>query len=111
MTQLLWTDFTPFPDPRKGDYLSAPFGPGVYELRNMNTGELIYVGEGKNTASRMSSLLPAPFGDGTRNNAPLRVYIFTNLMAIEYRTLACSSKKIAKQIQDEMIAKNKYLFN
>jgi hypothetical protein len=59
----------------------------------------------------MTCLLPKPYGAGTRNNSSLRVYIFENINNIHYRTLACSDKVTAKKIQDEMIAKNKYLFN
>lgn len=29
-----WSDWKSFPDPRKGEYLIAPFGSGVYQLRN-----------------------------------------------------------------------------
>lgn len=29
-----WSDWKSFPDPRKGGYLNAPFGSGVYQLRN-----------------------------------------------------------------------------
>lgn len=29
-----WSDWKSFPDPRKGEYLNAPLGSGVYQLRN-----------------------------------------------------------------------------
>ena len=29
-----WSDWKSFPDPRKGEYLYAPLGSGVYQLRN-----------------------------------------------------------------------------
>ena len=29
-----WSDWKSFPDPRKGEYLIAPFGSGVYQFRN-----------------------------------------------------------------------------
>jgi len=106
-----WTEFSQFPSPLKQEYLFAPFGAGVYELKNVKTNELVYVGEGANTAYRMSSLLPEPYGAGTRNNSRLRNYIFENINDVHYRTLACADKATAKQIQDKMIATNKYLFN
>jgi hypothetical protein len=31
-----WQKWRAFPDPRKGMYWVAPFGPGVYELRNIS---------------------------------------------------------------------------
>lgn len=106
-----WTEFSPFPSPLRVEYLHAPFGPGVYELKNVKTNELVYVGEGKNTAWRMSSLLPLPLGASGRNNLSLRNYVLKNIDNIHYRTLACTDKATAKQIQDKMIATNKYLFN
>ena len=53
-----------FRDPGSFGELSAPFGPGVYELRNRKTGELVLFGMSKNVAYRMSSLLPQPDGGG-----------------------------------------------
>lgn len=106
-----WTAFFHFPSPIRMGYLHAPFGPGVYELKNVKTEELVYVGEGGHVALRMTSLLPAPYGKGTRNNAKLRQYIFDNLADIHYRTLACKDKATAKLIQDEMIDNHNYLFN
>ncbi len=29
-----WSNWKSFPDPRKGEYLYAPLGSGVYQLRN-----------------------------------------------------------------------------
>ncbi len=106
-----WSEFLTFPSPLKQEYLHAPFGAGVYELKNLHTQQLIYVGEGGHAAWRMTSLLPEPFGKGTRNNAKLRQYVLDNLPNMIYRTLACMDKATAKKIQDEMISKNKYLFN
>jgi hypothetical protein len=106
-----WTEFSPFPSPLHQGYLHAPFGAGVYELKNVKTNKLVYVGEGGHVAYRMSSLLPEPNGKGTRNNSKVRQYISENLSDIHYRTLACIDKATAKQIQDDMIEPDKYLFN
>lgn len=91
-----WSEWLPFPDPRLGGYLVAPFGPGVYELRNKETGELVLFGSGKNVAYRMSSLLPHPLGQGTRNNSRKRDYVLQHLEHLEYRTAACRSESEAK---------------
>ena len=106
-----WTKFSRFPSPLQNGYLHAPFGAGVYELKNVKSKELVYVGEGANTAYRMSSLLPEPHEAGTRNNSRLRSYIFENLSDVYYPTLACTDKATAKQIQNNMINHNKYIFN
>ncbi len=63
-----WSDWRPFPDPRKMGILIAPFGAGCYELRHRD-GRLILFGTAGCVAYRMSSLLPKPFAAGHRSNA------------------------------------------
>ncbi|MGV6815371.1 MAG: hypothetical protein ACWA5W_10260 [Phycisphaerales bacterium] len=41
-----FTQFRPFPAPRKSEYLHAPLGPGVYDLRRISTKEHILFGIG-----------------------------------------------------------------
>ena len=53
-----WSEWRCFPDPQKGQYLYAPFGGGVYRLRNKATKEYVLFGKSKHVARRMSSLLP-----------------------------------------------------
>ena len=69
-----WSDWRRFPDPRKLELLIAPFGPGCYELRNGM--QLVLFGKGNHVAERMASLLPPPYGCGTRNNQAKRKYVF-----------------------------------
>lgn len=92
-----WSKWRPFPDPRKGEYLHAPFGPGVYDLRRASTGNPVLFGIGKRCAMRMSSLLPKPLGAGTRDNARKRQYVLRHLSDIEYRTLACKTREEAAE--------------
>jgi hypothetical protein len=99
-----------FPDPRKGEYLHAPFGPGLYELRNKATGELVLFGSGKNVACRMSSLLPAPLGQGVRKNNEKREYVLQTLRHIEYHTKACKSVEEAKGEENHLKDEDDYLF-
>ena len=110
MAATKWTHWLRFPDPEAGGYLSAPFGPGVYELRNRKTGELVLVGKSKNVASRMSSLLPRPHGTGTRNNARKREYVRKHLDCLEYRTKACGSAHEAESVEREKRNTGNYLF-
>ena len=63
-----WTEWRKFPDPRKGELLCAPYGMGLYQIRNSESGEFIMFGIGKNCALRMTSILPEPLGQGRRNN-------------------------------------------
>ena len=88
-----------FPDPRRRELITAPIGPGVYELRRTDTEELILRGSAKNCAYRMTSLLPAPLGQGTRNNAPTRDYVVANLASLAYRCCPCSTKAEARALE------------
>lgn len=105
-----WTKWKQFPDPRKLEYFSAPFGAGAYEIKNRRTKELLKAGEGGNVAERMCSLLPRPHGASGRNNTPLIEYILENLQDISFRTIACSTKEEAEIIQNDLRRKNDYKF-
>jgi len=104
-----WSPWAPFPDPREGGYLVAPFGPGCYELRIGD--QLLLFGGAGNVAQRMSSLLPEPWGCGRRNNMRKRQAVFDNLGVVEYRTLACDNRAAAALEEAKMRArKAEYLF-
>ena len=105
-----WSSWRAFPDPRMGAYLYAPFGPGVYELRNTQTREPVLLGSSKNLAYRMSSLLPEPHGAGSRKNEKKRKYVLAHLADIEYRTKACGSDALAKQDEKDLRMSNSYIF-
>lgn len=104
-----WSEWRDFPDPRRFGFLTAPFGPGVYELRDLEG--LVYCGSGGNVALRMSSLLPPPLGAGTRNNAPLRDYILQNISRIQYRTLPCATREEATTREYELKRVSMYRFH
>lgn len=105
-----WSNWKSFPDPRTGGYLSAPLGPGVYQIRNRATGEMALFGHGANCALRMTSLLPEPLGKGGRKNGAKREYILANLPDIEYRCHACSSASDAICVEREVKSGHAYLF-
>ena len=105
-----WSRWQPLPDPRLGGYLSAPFGPGVYELRNRKSGELVLYGKSKNVACRMSSILPRPLGVGTRNNSAKRDYVLKHLADIDYRTKACADEAAAIAEEARLRNSNRYLY-
>jgi hypothetical protein len=97
-----WSEWRRFPDPRKLEFLTAPFDPGCYELRDGE--QLLVFGMGGHVAQRMTSLLPAPEGCGTRNNKGKRKFILDHLGSVEYRTLACASLEEAKKCERELKA-------
>ena len=106
-----WSEGRCFQDPQKGQYLYAPFGGGVYRLRNKETKEYILFGKSKHVARRMSSLLPAPLGSGTRTNEAKRKYVLENLSAIEYQTLALANAQEINLCEKMVKNSNSYIFN
>jgi len=107
----LWSEWKPFPDPRKQEFIQAPFGPGVYELRRSDTKEFVLRGKGKNCAYRMTSLLPLPYGRGTRKNEEKRRYVFQNIKLIAYRCCACSTDAEASKLEVARKKEAPCLFN
>jgi hypothetical protein len=106
-----WSEWLPFPDPRKGEMLTAPFGCGLYQLKNTVNDELILFGISKNCAYRMTSLLPTPLGRGTRNNKMKRDYLINNLYSLVYRTIFFLSEDDMKQTEKEIKTLNIHKFN
>lgn len=109
--ELNWTDWKEFPDPRKDEYLYAPFGFGIYQLRNKKTKDLIIFGIGNNCAYRMSSLLPRPIGASGRNAEDKKQYIFENISDIEYRTVPCKNRTELIATEKQIKALNIHKFN
>ena len=103
-----WTECNSFPRPEEIRDIDAPYGPGVYELRNRKTGELVLIGISVTVQERMQSLMPKPYGTGTRNNAAKREYCLAHFTDIEYRTLETSD---ARAIETQMLRTGNYLFN
>jgi len=105
-----WSEWAAFPDPRKKEFLYAPMGPGVYELRRKDTGELVLHGSGKNCAYRMTSLLPATLGQGTRKNQGKRDYVMEHLTQLEYRCCACDTEAEARSVETRLKLDATYRF-
>lgn len=103
-----WSDWQRFPDPEACGYLFAPFGPGVYELRNAKTGQKVLFGRGRRCATRMGSLLPD--GGGTRNNEAKRDYVMNHLAELEYRTCAFATEVEMETFELRLRAVGGYLF-
>ena len=103
-----WSKWEKFPDPLKGEYLNAPIGPGVYQLRDKKTGELIMFGRSKNVAFRMTSLIPD--GSGMRKNTRKSEYVGDNLNDVEYRTIAFKTEDEAKEFETYVKHQGTYIF-
>ena len=96
-----WSEWRMFPDPCAGGYLIAPFGPGCYALRLMDS-SLVLFGMSGHVAKRLTSLLPRPLGSGTRRNDRKREFVQQHLHSIQYRTTACKSRSEAAAVEREM---------
>ena len=106
-----WSDWRQFPDFTEEGYLYVYVGPGVYELRNRETGELVLVGESANLAYRIMSLLPERCGGvGTRRNERKREYVAAHRWHIDYRTRTCATKAGAQELERRMRRDNEYIF-
>jgi hypothetical protein len=106
-----WTKWKPMPAPENCKTIEGPDGPGVYQIRNKVTNQLVQFGIGINCQKRMKSLFPAPYGSGTRNNANKREYILKFWKSLEYRTLETESREAAKLVEDRLKAERNHLFN
>ena len=104
-----WSEWQLFPDPAKGDSLIAPFGAGCYEMRLQS--EKILFGVGGHLANRMTSLLPAPIGQGRRNNSAKRDFVLAHLGKIEYRTIAFATRREAVAYESQLRMGGGYRFS
>jgi len=106
-----WTIWQALPTPEECRQIVAPDGPGVYQLRNRKTKELVLFGIGRECRKRMKSLFPAPYGSGKRNNFSKREYILKNWRDIDYRTWATDTREEANELEDGLKAKRNHIFN
>lgn len=84
---------------------------GVYQLRHRSTKQRILFGIANSLAERMRSLLPRPFGIGTRNNLAKREYVLQHIADVEFRTVKCASRAEAIAFENELKAARNHLFN
>jgi len=89
-----WTNWKHFPDAQRGGLVEAPIGPGVYEVRHVDTGEVVAFGHAANVANAISDLKVAAntgvFARLFHRSASLPVN------ELEYRTCAAGSRSEAK---------------
>jgi hypothetical protein len=56
-----WTNWKRFPDPARGEHVEAPIGPGIYEVRHVDSGDVAAFDAAANVAYALSSLRPRPY--------------------------------------------------
>lgn len=108
---LNWSEWEPIPRPDDCRLIKGPNGPGVYQIRNAKTKQLIQFGIGKECRNRMKSIFPKPYGTGTRNNEDKRNFVLANWSGLEYRTLETETREEADRIERVIKSFTNHLFN
>jgi hypothetical protein len=101
-----WSNWKKFPNVERGEHIEAPIGPGIFEVRNMSTGDLAAFDASGNVANALSALLRKP---SSRPWAKL----FGGCRAawrghdLEYRTCPASSVSEAKMMVQALLGRRK----
>ena len=97
-----WGLWRPFPNHETGGSIEAPIGPGVYEVRNADTGELIAFGPANSVAQALSKLTQPASGFRSLFARKPRAHRSGDL---EYRTFSASSTGEAKSAADRLLGR------
>jgi hypothetical protein len=98
-----WSNWKRFPEAERGEHVEAPIGPGIYEVRNIATGDLAAFDASANVAHALSALRKPParawtklFGGDRRTlRGP----------ELEYRTCAASSVGEARHMAQALLGR------
>ncbi len=96
-----WGLWRPFPNQESGGSIEAPIGPGVYEVRHTNTGELIAFGPATSVAQALSKVAPRPV-TGLRSLFAGKTPAHRS-GDLEYRTCSASSAVEAKFAAERLL--------
>ncbi len=94
-----WGGWKHYPKPGRGENIEAPIGPGLYEVRYANSGELFSFGAVDNVAQALAGLPVTPkslaswFGRRSASTSP----------DLEYRICATASRADARLAAERMI--------
>ena len=91
-----WAAWKFFPDPRSGGHLDAPIGPGVFEVRDTETGQQVAFAPSRNVARSLAGLMP-PSCSGLRALFPHRNRLRQPSHELEYRTRSAGTIREAKR--------------
>ena len=92
-----WAAWKFFPDSRSGAHLDAPIGPGVFEVRDIETGEQVAFAPSRNVARSLATLMP-PARSGLRALFLDRNRLGPSGHELEYRTRSARTIREAKAI-------------
>ena len=80
-------------------------------MKNEATHELVLFGIGQNLNDRMKSLMPPPYGVGTRNNMRKREYVLKYWADLEFRVFLTNTRKEAARIEKVFRQARNHIFN
>jgi hypothetical protein len=98
-----WTSWKNFPKAERGEHVEAPIGPGIYEVRNMSTGDLAAFDAAANVAHALSALLRKQPSAWAKLFGGARDTWQGN--DLEYRTCAASSVSEAKMMAKALLGR------
>lgn len=113
MAKLDWGKWQPIPHPDQFlATVTGPEGPGVFQVRNRVTTELILFGISATLLARLRGLLPKPYGTatGTSNQAKL-AYVMANHGQLDYRTRPTLTREDAVVIEKLLKADGYHKFS
>jgi hypothetical protein len=97
----IWSCWLPLPDARHCESLQAPIGPGLYEVRDFDSGELIAFDYTPHVASTLSNIAPDKSAALWRRLTHPK-WISPRHHDIEYRTCATATKIEAKKLASSL---------
>jgi hypothetical protein len=90
-----WSSWKKFPNAERGEHVEAPIGPGIYEVRNISTGDLAAFDASANVAHALSALRRKQPSWAKLFSADRSAWQGTDL---EYRTCPASSLSEARMM-------------
>lgn len=96
-----WAVWKLFPDPRSGEHLDAPIGPGVFEVRVIDTGRQLAFAHSGNVARSLACLLP-PQRSSLRALFRRRNDYTHRSHELEYRTYSAGTTREAKNVVERL---------
>ena len=97
-----WGLWRAFPKHESGGHIDAPIGPGVYEVRHADSGELIAFGPANSVAQALSKLVPRP---ATGLRSLFAGKSLAHRGDLEYRTCSASSSGEAKSAAERLLGR------
>ena len=99
-----WSAWKKFPNAERCEHVEAPIGPGIYEVRNMSTGDMTAFDVSGNVAQALAALLrKSPSRPWARLFGAERGAWRDN--HLEYRTCVVSSMREAKMMARALIGR------